>query len=1244
MSGLDAIWAEMKKEDSNDRQEAKKRSRALGAGGMVGVTKLMKERNIEGYAAGSRKAAAKAPGPRSGLPSAQGVPAAVRVPPAPPSDDLSAQPVLAPSEVLQCVCREAAISETGSAMVRRKSLQNILSTLQSAEETLSGLEYSELFMEISKPLFKRFADDVEKCRELGFRITGLLFERSSSVLPLLAYFLPALMQRIPPSGAYDDELKIFITDIDAHEAFKRGRAVDRQDKGDALRTHIIVETSEEIRLLALNCVASLVRKVASSDACSVLQPYFTEVIVFLQAQLRDPYGDVRSVACEVLGVLAAQPEFELGMKFYAVALVRSLLPVMRHRHAKVRCAAVDAIKACVMVPDRAKRKGAGTAAIQDLVGFHEENVLSVAAFYKSEVQINYMAEIVNDATAVVRERVAIMLSAFLTELEDRYDHQTRLLPYLLDLLTDDVEAVSGVALACLQTCGRQYEEEHQDEIIERRQYGVDGDCRMNLDKPLPPPFSGRPRLGIRLFVRGNTKRFLNALLNELTNWISKTRLKSCKLLKVIVCLVEEHLAMESHAVLPMFVKAIGFATADKDLELKALLLETVELLGRFMSPDIYIHFILPRLMGDVEVVQFGVDASTRISVLEMLQQLVIGTKPSQLPQHIPALVAALVDPFVIDPDSISVRSAGLNLVLVLLQAVAGGSNAAATVSAVEAHFMTTGRLSSLQKTIRSIFCRLVVDLTDPSFTERASQALILLASLEGGKFSSENEFLKLQYLFSQHAAPVVRALIADSFEKFSDSSLPNWSSSDKNTILLMCRLLECPWHCIQADPTTFASVCRHLCSAVWGATVVRGSGSGASCSDNEVLSLLINAAIVTIRPVAAISLLCGESLGAPKAYRHLAGASFTIPKERLRESFELCSIPKAENCIYTNDSSEDSGTLSSLLLESFVINSSWAPSIPLSSVADAVSDKVYDLQRRRLIFATLMLGITENSNIEFGDTHTKLVELPQSFISEISISFLETNRNQFIFHDSSLLMQTVIARALCPSCPLDIRQRGLQLADRIINGILKAGELHKVIPFARRLFTTIELTTVNPTIRDIHILLNASTDQASLISQKCPLKVLFPGPIFIPILLSGLDDSSDKIRCSIIDSICNAVHFLLPDDKVAGESSAAGFSAVTTLLLSHATRVMTKKMKHSDISDNDNEFSDLMGLLLRRIACLDPSLFEIIVRDQLAKLDEVDTISVTHEQRDAISCFFSELISHCDLINLLDPTLTTAKS
>lgn len=70
------------------------------------------------------------------------------------------------------------------------------------------------------------------------------------------------------------------------------------------------------------------------------------------------------------------------------------------------------------------------------------------------------------------------------------------------------QVVSAIAVECLSACGAEYEREHQDDVIERRQFGVDGDVRANHTKPLPRPFTGRPRIGARLFVRSNTRRFL----------------------------------------------------------------------------------------------------------------------------------------------------------------------------------------------------------------------------------------------------------------------------------------------------------------------------------------------------------------------------------------------------------------------------------------------------------------------------------------------------------------------------------------------------------------------------------------------------------------------------------------------------------------------------------------------------------------------------------------------------------------
>ena len=116
---------------------------------------------------------------------------------------------------------------------------------------------------------------------------------------------------------------------------------------------------------------------------------------------------------------------------------------------------------------------------------------------------------------------------------------------------------------------------------------------------------------------GDDVPFLTALVSELTNWISKTRIKSANLLKHIIFLCEEHLTMEAHVLFPMYIKALVHAKNDTDKELYNLLLEVYEMVGRYTPVEVYIQYVLPRLRGDPDVVQFGVDSSTREAALEI---------------------------------------------------------------------------------------------------------------------------------------------------------------------------------------------------------------------------------------------------------------------------------------------------------------------------------------------------------------------------------------------------------------------------------------------------------------------------------------------------------------------------------------------------------------------------------------------------------------------------------------------------
>lgn len=92
------------------------------------------------------------------------------------------------------------------------------------------------------------------------------------------------------------------------------------------------------------------------------------LFLLCQAHLRDPCPDAKVEACRILGVLARSDALNQGMIVYALALARAGLPVLRHRHARVRTAAIVMVRASIATPYKAKCRGAGTDAITDLIG------------------------------------------------------------------------------------------------------------------------------------------------------------------------------------------------------------------------------------------------------------------------------------------------------------------------------------------------------------------------------------------------------------------------------------------------------------------------------------------------------------------------------------------------------------------------------------------------------------------------------------------------------------------------------------------------------------------------------------------------------------------------------------------------------------------------------------------------------------------------------------------------------------
>jgi hypothetical protein len=75
-----------------------------------------------------------------------------------------------------------------------------------------------------------------------------------------------------------------VHDAANHAAYARGVATERADRADLLCA-VVVESSEELRLLVCALTGGLAWGLAKRGAAAVLRPYFDDTILLLESQV-----------------------------------------------------------------------------------------------------------------------------------------------------------------------------------------------------------------------------------------------------------------------------------------------------------------------------------------------------------------------------------------------------------------------------------------------------------------------------------------------------------------------------------------------------------------------------------------------------------------------------------------------------------------------------------------------------------------------------------------------------------------------------------------------------------------------------------------------------------------------------------------------------------------------------------------------------------------------------------------------
>ena len=197
---------------------------------------------------------------------------------------------------------------------------------------------------------------------------------------------------------------------------------------------------------------------------------------------------------------------------------------------------------------------------------------------------------------------------------------------------------------------------------------MDGDVRIDYSQPLPFPFPTRPRLGARMYVRGQIKRFLKPLLKELGeshygdllhnshecsslfrlrpgDWMSTAKTRAISLLMDVLVYCEEHITQEAHDIVPVLIKL--YSSGDNVEAVN----NAATLFGRFVQPEVYLPLLVPYVEGDVVLAGETSDLLSRAFALKLLARFLAGESTFARDKAFTALHPCLPGPGADQPQS-----------------------------------------------------------------------------------------------------------------------------------------------------------------------------------------------------------------------------------------------------------------------------------------------------------------------------------------------------------------------------------------------------------------------------------------------------------------------------------------------------------------------------------------------------------------------------------------------------------------
>jgi hypothetical protein len=370
----------------------------------------------------------------------------------------------------------------------------------------------------------------------------------------------------------------------------------------------VTENSEEIRILYVKLLESLIFFQNDNSQLNVdkddFRIFIQDIVNITRTLCMDPCSNIVLEICNFLRQLSIKFGKDLLFHFNSM-LSRALFYPLTHKHSKLRLAAIDALQALMYCSPSKKN----VEIMEQMIGFRDPNLVPIKDFYEPSTKLNYMALLISDSSFQVRKRFYECISTWLIELEDRFDHESRLIPYILSGLFDENEDICLYVFERLEMIGAQYEIDNEKDIREDRQFGIDAKwtifCKKDAFYPFPLP--KRPRLGSRLLIKKYLRRFIKNLTREFDSIEEGIRVRVSKLILFSIIYSEDSIVEYLDQILLCFEKEFVKLSSQTNIKGATLssneiiepIIKSLKMLGRFCDYDSITNLIFPTILGEL---------------------------------------------------------------------------------------------------------------------------------------------------------------------------------------------------------------------------------------------------------------------------------------------------------------------------------------------------------------------------------------------------------------------------------------------------------------------------------------------------------------------------------------------------------------------------------------------------------------------------------------------------------------------